>query len=120
MDGDLPLYSIADSNLDLEFMMDSEINRILVGSSPGVAGLDPSKIPFQVGQNQRYGLGQKSTKRRPRVVLLVHSALWRMKGKHELTSPSLPRGSSYHLQRRPSLPPYPSYTEVAARFDLQP
>ena len=29
MDGDVPLYSIADSNLDLEFMMDSEINRIL-------------------------------------------------------------------------------------------
>ncbi|KAJ6860930.1 hypothetical protein NC651_037111 [Populus alba x Populus x berolinensis] len=30
MEGDVPLYSIADSNLDLEFMMDSEINRILI------------------------------------------------------------------------------------------
>ena len=38
MEGDVPSYSIADSNLDLEFMMDSEINRIpcqeLVSSSP--------------------------------------------------------------------------------------
>jgi len=32
MDGDVPLYSIADSNLHLEFTMDSEINRILTGA----------------------------------------------------------------------------------------
>ncbi|KAG6742992.1 hypothetical protein POTOM_053936 [Populus tomentosa] len=33
MDGDVPSYSIADSILDLEFMMDSEINRILNADS---------------------------------------------------------------------------------------
>ncbi|KAF9663835.1 hypothetical protein SADUNF_Sadunf17G0093300 [Salix dunnii] len=45
MDGNLPLYSIADSTLDLEFMMDSEINRILAspGNLPGnpLNGLKP-------------------------------------------------------------------------------
>ncbi|KAG6742995.1 hypothetical protein POTOM_053939 [Populus tomentosa] len=37
MEGDVPLYFIADSNLDLEFMMDSEINRIL-GDGSRAAG----------------------------------------------------------------------------------
>ncbi|KAJ6860934.1 hypothetical protein NC651_037115 [Populus alba x Populus x berolinensis] len=49
MEGDVPLYSsIADSNIDLEFMMDSEINRILnAGSRPVVDGaFDPEKPVF--------------------------------------------------------------------------
>ncbi|KAJ6734843.1 hypothetical protein OIU79_002003 [Salix purpurea] len=55
MDGDLPLYSIADSNLDLEFMMDSEINRML--ASPGNQISDPYnkfKAPFNCDQAPRY------------------------------------------------------------------
>ncbi|KAG5227041.1 MORN repeat-containing protein [Salix suchowensis] len=54
MDGDLPLYSIADSNLDLEFMMDSEINRILVGSSPGGYDALNSGPVFNGNQGNRY------------------------------------------------------------------
>lgn len=47
MDGDVPLYSIADSNLDLEFMMDSEINRILVAPRRvGGGALNPHKPAF--------------------------------------------------------------------------
>ncbi|KAJ6960203.1 hypothetical protein NC653_038289 [Populus alba x Populus x berolinensis] len=59
MDGDVPLYSIADSNLDLEFMMDSEINRILnAGSRPVVDGaLNPEEPVFGGGQGNRYNLG---------------------------------------------------------------
>ncbi|KAJ6421525.1 hypothetical protein OIU84_028822 [Salix udensis] len=66
MDGDLPLYSIADSNLDSEFMMDSEINRILsAAASAAAAGssnqvLDPSQILFQLRESIRYGLEQKN------------------------------------------------------------
>ncbi|KAJ6734846.1 hypothetical protein OIU79_002006 [Salix purpurea] len=65
MDGDLPLYSIADhSNLDSEFMMDSEINRILSASAAAAAagnqGLDPSKILFKLRDSIRYGLEQKN------------------------------------------------------------
>ncbi|KAJ6290451.1 hypothetical protein OIU78_026229 [Salix suchowensis] len=63
MDGDLPLYSIADSNLDSEFMMDSEINRILSASAAAAGssnqGLDPSKIVFKLRDSIRYGLEQK-------------------------------------------------------------
>ncbi|KAJ6753031.1 hypothetical protein OIU74_027808 [Salix koriyanagi] len=64
MDGDLPLYSIADSNLDSEFMMDSESNRILSASAAAAAagnqGLDPSKIVFKLRESIRYGLEQKN------------------------------------------------------------
>jgi len=55
MDGDVPLYSIADSNLDLEFMMDSEINRILADSRNGGGGaLNPHKPAFGCGHAKRY------------------------------------------------------------------
>ncbi|KAJ6753034.1 hypothetical protein OIU74_027811 [Salix koriyanagi] len=67
MDGDLPLYSIADhSNLDSEFMMDSEINRILSASAAAAAaaagnqGLDPSTILFKLRDSIRYGLEKKN------------------------------------------------------------
>jgi hypothetical protein len=46
MDGDVPLYSIADSNIDLEFMMDSEINRILGSRHGGGGALIPHKPVF--------------------------------------------------------------------------
>ena len=64
MDGDVPLYSIADSNIDLEFMMDSEINRILnTGSRPVVDGaFDPYKPVFGGGPGNRYNLGKGSNK----------------------------------------------------------
>ncbi|KAF9663840.1 hypothetical protein SADUNF_Sadunf17G0093800 [Salix dunnii] len=55
MNGDLPLYSIADSNFDLEFIMDSGINRIL--ASPGNQGPDPLyrfKPPFNCVPAERY------------------------------------------------------------------
>ncbi|KAJ6734845.1 hypothetical protein OIU79_002005 [Salix purpurea] len=68
MDGDLPLYSIADSNLDSEFMMDSEINRILSASASAATAaagsgnqvLDPSQILFKLRESIRYGLEQKN------------------------------------------------------------
>ncbi|KAG6741836.1 hypothetical protein POTOM_055115 [Populus tomentosa] len=52
MDGDVPFYtSIADSNMDLEFMMDSEINRILIdGARNGGA----YNVPFECGQGVPY------------------------------------------------------------------
>uniref|UniRef100_A0A6N2N013 Rapid ALkalinization Factor n=1 Tax=Salix viminalis TaxID=40686 RepID=A0A6N2N013_SALVM len=55
MDGDLPLYSIAGSNLDLEFMMDSEINRILSanGNMPGNP-LDRLKPVTNCGRGRPY------------------------------------------------------------------
>nr|TKS00558.1 hypothetical protein D5086_0000181890 [Populus alba] len=58
MEGDVPLYSIADSNLDLEFMMDSEINRIL-GDGSRAAGTtggtqNPNKAVFNCGRGNRY------------------------------------------------------------------
>lgn len=59
MDGDVPLYSIADSNLDLEFMMDSEINRILTGShAAGQTGgtYNPYKPVFGGGRGKGYGV----------------------------------------------------------------
>ena len=63
MDGDVPLYSIADSNLDLEFMMDSEINRILVAPRAGEGGaLNPHKPVFGGGRGNRYNLGKGSPK----------------------------------------------------------
>ncbi|KAF9663832.1 hypothetical protein SADUNF_Sadunf17G0093000 [Salix dunnii] len=57
MDGDLPLYSIADSNLDSEFMMDSEINWILAspGKMPGNP-LDRLQAPFNSGRANRYNV----------------------------------------------------------------
>ena len=55
MDGDVPLHSIADSNIDLEFMMDSEINRILVAPrNGGVRALNPPKPVFGCGRGNRY------------------------------------------------------------------
>ena len=62
MDGDVPLYSIADSNIDLEFMMDSEINRILnAGSRPVVDGAsNPEEPVFGGGPGNRYNLGKGS------------------------------------------------------------
>ncbi|KAJ6371213.1 hypothetical protein OIU77_001672 [Salix suchowensis] len=64
MDGDLPLYSIADSNLDLEFMMDSEINRIiLLGSSPGNNALDGPRPVFNCGPGKPYACLVKGSKR---------------------------------------------------------
>uniref|UniRef100_A0A2K1X5U2 Rapid ALkalinization Factor n=1 Tax=Populus trichocarpa TaxID=3694 RepID=A0A2K1X5U2_POPTR len=54
MDGDVPLYSIADSNLDLEFMMDSEINRILGSRNAGVDPLIRQKPVFGCGRGNRY------------------------------------------------------------------
>ncbi|KAJ6960205.1 hypothetical protein NC653_038289 [Populus alba x Populus x berolinensis] len=89
MDGDVPSYSIADSILDLEFMMDSEINRILNADSlrkaydavhkkgpvfhcgPGnrycVAGPDKLKCPdkkIEPNQNQiHYKLQKKNLKK---------------------------------------------------------
>jgi hypothetical protein len=59
MDGDVPLYSIADSNIDLEFMMDSEINRILGGSrAAGQTGgaTNPYKQVFGGGRGNRYNV----------------------------------------------------------------
>lgn len=56
MDGDVPLYSIADSNLDLEFIMDSEINRILVAPSAGRGPSNPNRPVFGCGQGNRYCL----------------------------------------------------------------
>ncbi|KAG6741843.1 hypothetical protein POTOM_055122 [Populus tomentosa] len=58
MEGDVPLYSIADSNLDLEFMMDSEINRIL-GDGSRAAGTtggtqNPNKAVFDCGRGNQY------------------------------------------------------------------
>ncbi|KAJ6369848.1 hypothetical protein OIU76_028159 [Salix suchowensis] len=55
MDGDLPLYSIAGSNLDLEFMMDSEINRMLASRGQDVYGtLDKNKPLINCGQGVPY------------------------------------------------------------------
>ncbi|KAJ6960222.1 hypothetical protein NC653_038304 [Populus alba x Populus x berolinensis] len=57
MDGDVPSYTIADSNIDLEFMMDSEINRILTSSrAGGTTGgtLDRFKALFACGRGNRY------------------------------------------------------------------
>ncbi|KAG6741833.1 hypothetical protein POTOM_055112 [Populus tomentosa] len=56
MEGDVPSYTIADSNIDLEFMMDSEINRILnAGSRPVVDGaFDPEKPVFGGGPGNGY------------------------------------------------------------------
>jgi len=55
MDGDVPLYSIADSNLDLEFMMDSEINRILqTGSRAPGDSYDRSRAVFPCGRGNGY------------------------------------------------------------------
>ncbi|KAG6743000.1 hypothetical protein POTOM_053944 [Populus tomentosa] len=71
MDGDLPLYSsIADSNMDLEFMMDSEINRILIDSRNAGASYpatDPHGIPLYCGQSIPYMncLGAKKDNRCP-------------------------------------------------------
>ena len=63
MDGDVPLYSIADSNFDLEFMMDSEINRILAGSRRVVGGaLNPHKPAFGCGRGKRYCVPKGSNK----------------------------------------------------------
>jgi len=64
MDGDVPLYSIADSNLDLEFMMDSEINRILVASRPGPGGrsLTGNTPVFDSNRSNRYNVGKGSNK----------------------------------------------------------
>ncbi|KAJ6860935.1 hypothetical protein NC651_037116 [Populus alba x Populus x berolinensis] len=62
MEGDVPLYSIADSNLDLEFMMDSEINRILSSRLGGVGPLDPNKAVFGGGRGNRYDVGKGSPK----------------------------------------------------------
>jgi hypothetical protein len=64
MDGDVPLYSIADSNLDLEFMMDSEINRILVPSlsGPGGRSLKGNHPVFDSNPNNRYNVGKGSNK----------------------------------------------------------
>ncbi|KAJ6960209.1 hypothetical protein NC653_038292 [Populus alba x Populus x berolinensis] len=60
MDGDVPLYSIADSNLDLEFMMDSEINRILGDGSLNKAydAVDEKGAVFGGGPGNRYNLGK--------------------------------------------------------------
>nr|ABK96596.1 unknown [Populus trichocarpa x Populus deltoides] len=55
MDGDVPLYSIADSNLDLEFIMDSEINRILAASSTRKGTSNPGPV-FGCGRGNRYCL----------------------------------------------------------------
>jgi len=66
MDGtDVPLYSIADSNMDLEFMMDSEINRILLGSSRRnpLDSLQPNKVPFNCGRGERYCLAPNMVNR---------------------------------------------------------
>ncbi|KAJ6867009.1 hypothetical protein NC652_038289 [Populus alba x Populus x berolinensis] len=62
MEGDVPLDSIADSNLDLEFMMDSEINRILNAGSRagGVDALIRNKPAIGGGQYNRYNLGKGS------------------------------------------------------------
>jgi len=56
MDGDVPLYSIADSNLDLEFMVDSEINRILTGARVGTTGgtQNPYAALYGCGRGKRY------------------------------------------------------------------
>ena len=55
MDGDVPLYSIADSNIDLEFMMDSEINRILGTGSLNKAYDAVKRGPvFNCGPGNRY------------------------------------------------------------------
>jgi len=58
MDGDVPLYSsIADSNMDLEFMMDSEINRILSdggSTNLGNKGLYPRTNSFECARGERY------------------------------------------------------------------
>ena len=57
MEGDVPSYSIADSILDLEFMMDSEINRILRGSrAAGTTGgtLNRYKALYGCGRGKRY------------------------------------------------------------------
>ncbi|KAJ6290446.1 hypothetical protein OIU78_026224 [Salix suchowensis] len=64
MDGDLPLYSIADSNLDLEFIMDSEINRMLAspGNMPGNP-LDRLKPVFNCGPGNPYDCVVKGSKR---------------------------------------------------------
>ncbi|KAL9381065.1 hypothetical protein Peur_026722 [Populus x canadensis] len=53
VDGDVPLYSsIADSYMDLEFMMDSEINRILAASTRRYPTMDAEQhgnAPFNCG-----------------------------------------------------------------------
>ncbi len=55
MDGDVPSYTIADSNIDLEFMMDSEINRILADSSSNALGaLHANTATFGCGQTVSY------------------------------------------------------------------
>ncbi|KAJ6960212.1 hypothetical protein NC653_038295 [Populus alba x Populus x berolinensis] len=58
MEGDVPSYSIADSILDLEFMMDSEINRILITGSlkkGAVFGDGPHRYSlFRCGRGNRY------------------------------------------------------------------
>ena len=58
VDGDVPLYSsIADSYMDLEFMMDSEINRILSTGSikyPTTGAQRPDNVPFSCGRGIPY------------------------------------------------------------------
>ncbi|KAG6741840.1 hypothetical protein POTOM_055119 [Populus tomentosa] len=58
VDGDVPLYSsIADSYMDLEFMMDSKINRILTGSNlkyPTIDAKQREKVPLSCGPGVPY------------------------------------------------------------------
>ncbi|KAI5559016.1 hypothetical protein BDE02_17G081100 [Populus trichocarpa] len=55
MDGDVPLYSsVADSYMDLEFMMDSEINRILTGSRNALDALRGNQATFDCGHRVPY------------------------------------------------------------------
>ena len=58
MEGDVPSYSIADSILDLEFMMDSEINRILITGSLNKAydAINKKGPVFGGGPGNRYSL----------------------------------------------------------------
>ena len=65
MDGDVPLYSIADSNLDMEFMMDSEINRIL-GSRAAGSPLDGLKPQFNCGRGNPYCVAPPGSPTRPK------------------------------------------------------
>ena len=61
VDGDVPLYSsIADSYMDLEFMMDSEINRILITGSLNKAydAINKKGPVFGGGPGNRYNLGK--------------------------------------------------------------
>uniref|UniRef100_A0A2P2MKP5 Uncharacterized protein MANES_01G101700 n=1 Tax=Rhizophora mucronata TaxID=61149 RepID=A0A2P2MKP5_RHIMU len=52
--------SMAESNLDSEFVMGSEFHRLLSMSGYHIHSLDPSQAPFSQGRYQQYGLPGKN------------------------------------------------------------